>query len=150
MIFDILASYSEWIVGVSAGLVILYGLLVKVRKKVRKGMAKINQAIDTLLGREAVLHPETGDVLVEATPNLGSRFARMEDAIVKMADTTTAVTALTKRVDDIAVTVSTHIRTSETEAITRHEEQKAMWDAIKAVAQSAPATETTTTVTTTT
>lgn len=57
---------------------------------------------DVLLGREAILHPETGEVVVEATPGLGVRLATMETAIAAVADSRIEMAALTIEVRELA------------------------------------------------
>lgn len=106
---DLAANYADWIVGVSGALVLVVAFARKGFKKVRLMFAKINAALETLLGRDEIRHPETGEVVVEATPNLGMRFARMEEAIVKMADTHVAVQVLTRRVDSLTNSFEQHV-----------------------------------------
>lgn len=142
-LMDLMADYSTWIVVVLAGLAAVAALLRKVGRKIKALLKRGNLAVETLLGRDEIRHPDTGMVLVSATPNLGSRFAHIEEAIVKMSDTTIALHALTGRVDSLATTLHTHIRVSEGEGAVQRkansDEQTAMWGAMQAVAESTPA-----------
>lgn len=106
---DLLAHYSEWIVGISAGLVLVVAAFRKVKAKGDYAVSRFNLGLETLVGRDEIRHPETQEVLVEATPPLGMRLARMEEAVIRMADTHTAIITLTGRVDEMGNTLNAHI-----------------------------------------
>lgn len=113
MIQDI-QNYAGWIVGVFAALGVLAVIYRWARKRTRLFRDRWSRAYDTIVGREAILHPDTGVVLVPATPGLGSRMATMETALANLSDTKSAMEELTSRVDGIEQRLSRHISESAT------------------------------------
>lgn len=72
---------------------VLLGSLAAVVVWVRKGWQKLSELFrrfsavaDTLGGREAITHPDTGRELVAATPGIGERLAAIEDSQARMAE----------------------------------------------------------------
>lgn len=107
--FDLIAGYADWILGVSAAVVLVLAGIRKLRRKSASIVSKINLGFETLAGRDEIRHPETGVVLVEATPPLGKRVATIEGALVSLADTHSAIVALGGRVDSIDTKLNQHI-----------------------------------------
>lgn len=133
---ELLLDYSTWIVGVWAAVVVLYLAAKRAARRVRQVGHKLNAASETLLGREEIRHPDTGAVLLEATPGLGNRLAHMETAIVALSDTRTALGELGQRVDVVTETLASHMSRTERDASRRHEEQTSMWRTIQVIAES--------------
>lgn len=106
---EIAVNQTELVLAALAALGIIFALTRKVARKWKATASRTNLAFETLLGRDEVLHPETGVVVVEATPPLGMRFARMEEAIVKMSETTAAVSGLSVRVECLGDALTQHI-----------------------------------------
>jgi len=142
---QIIADYAAWVVVVSGGLAILWRIASRTRSRVGGALSKWNAGFDTLNGRPAITHPDTGEVLVEATPGLGNRLARMEDALVGLSDTRAELGELREQVVIVGNSLSQHIQESAAANSARAEEQTAMWNAIQAVAESRPPVETTVT-----
>ncbi|MEV6287393.1 hypothetical protein [Kribbella sp. NPDC051770] len=133
-------DYAGWIVGVLGGLTALGVVGRWVVKRVRRFSRKVNDAADTLLGRDEIRHPDTGDVLVQATPGLGRRLASIEGALTSLSDTRSEMQALTARVDGLAASVDQHLADSaEVWSARAHAETK-MWETINTIAK-APAAE---------
>lgn len=131
-------DYAVWVAAVLGGITALAVIGRWIRKRVRNIARRANNAVDTLLGREEIRHPDTGVVLVPATPGLGERLATMEDTLNNLSDTRAEMSALTARVDNLASSLEQHINESQELDIARAQEHSKMWDAIKAIAQSEP------------
>lgn len=106
---DLISHYAGWIVGVGAALAVLVAGFRKARAKIGSLVAKINLGVETLTGRDEIRHPDTGQVLMEATPPLGKRFANLEQALVRVADTNEAVVRISRRVDALDTKLEAHI-----------------------------------------
>lgn len=117
---------------------ILWLIFKKVRAKTRVVASKFNSATETILGREEILHPDTGHVIVPATPSLGQRIGGLEQTIVTLVETQTQVADLHQKVDTMSMAFHNHVNQSDESQKLRLEEQTAMWNAINAVAQSTP------------
>lgn len=94
-------SVTEVAVGISAlaaAVAVVYTAWRKARMGWQAGKQDMNAFKDAILGREEILHPETGVVLAPAVPGVGARMATIEDAVVKMADTHLQVEDLRDRV----------------------------------------------------
>lgn len=116
---------------VASALGVLWALGRKLVKRARVGLTKVGAATDALLGRDAVLHPDTGAVLVPATPGLGVRLAGIEEtqsdltsAVATMAKTVADVAALQQQVTDLTGTVHAHMTYAE-------EHDRKVWDSIR-------------------
>lgn len=131
-------DYAGWIVGVLGGITALGVIGRWLGKRMMRVARRVNNAADTLLGRDEIRHPDTGVVLVPATPGLGERLATMEDTLNNLSDTRAEMAALNSRVDSLATSFETHVTDSAKAEQSRSEEAKAMWDAIKAVAEAEP------------
>lgn len=143
--FTLISGYAAWIVGVGAAATLLITLYRKARKKIRLAWSKFTSTSEALLGRDEIRHPDTGEVLVEATPNIGARMARIEGAVVTLAETTATMVSLSARVDDVslrvdevALSLRDHITESTKNNELRMQEQTEMWKAVRAVANSTP------------
>ena len=135
----LIADYSAWIVGVAGALAVIATVLGRLRRRGRKAVARWNAGIDTLLGRPAIHHPDTGVVIVAETPGLGSRLATIETTLVSLSDTQTQMGELREQVVKVSATLTSHIAESTEANRARSEEQRAMWNAIQAVAEARPA-----------
>lgn len=92
-----LSSLSDnvgWVVAIVGGLVTLAVLARKGWRKARRAITKGGQVIDTLVGREAVVHPETGKELIPATVGIGARMVRLEDAFLTLVNQGDRISAL--------------------------------------------------------
>lgn len=83
-------------IGTALGL--LFAGWRKVTRWAREGRKDIRAFKDAILGRDQIVHPDTGAVLVEAVPGIGSRMATIEAAVVEMATTHARVDRLEVRV----------------------------------------------------
>lgn len=108
-LIPLLVEYADWLVASSAILGALWLLMRKAKAKTAAFVHKANAITETMLGREEIRHPDTGKVLVEATPGLGFRLAHMEEAIVGLSNTQNALAHVTVRLDDLTTVVSEHI-----------------------------------------
>ena len=125
-------NYAGWLVAVVAGLTALTLLARKAVHGLASVARRVNDAFDTLLGRDEIRHPDTGVVLVPATPGLGRRLADMESTIARLADNEDRITRLEKKFDS-------HVEHSRHIEELRSEEATEMWKAIRAVAETSPA-----------
>lgn len=121
----------------AAAAVTALGVLVALGRKLwlrlRGGLSKVGAAADALLGRDAVLHPDTGAELVPATPGLGVRLAGIEQqqsdlagAVATMARTQADVAAMQKQVADLTATFHAHLTYAD-------EHDRKVWDAIREI-----------------
>lgn len=124
-------DYAGWLVAVTAGGTALALVVRKVARSVTAAWRKVNEAFDTLLGRDEIRHPDTGEVLVPATPGLGRRLADMDSSIAQLADNDDRITRLETKFD-------THVEHSRKLEELRAEEATEMWKAIRAVAETTP------------
>lgn len=76
-------------------------------KPIRAGLAKANQAADSMLGYPEVVDPGTGRVIQQATPPMAHRVYALEEANTKtahaleaVAEALTLVTDLQRRFED--------------------------------------------------
>lgn len=134
----------EYIILAAAVLAALTAILAFFKKGLRRAgrfFRKVNSAMDTMNGRPAILHPDTGEVLVDETPGLGLRLATMEEAIVALSQTNKAVLDLNVRVDEVATDVASVAAALEkhvTESLAARHEAQLMWKAVEAVAVASP------------
>lgn len=105
-----LLSGSQWVVAVSAAgaALLIYG--TRLGRAIAAMWRRVNEVFDIIAGREAIVHPETGVLLAEATPGLGHRLATMESAITSIADYREEIGTLNHRIDDLASSVQEHVR----------------------------------------
>ena len=110
--FEVTAEAAAWVTGVTAGLAVLAGGARWLGKRVVLIVRKVDGAVDALVGRPALVHPDTGAVLVEATPGLGPRLATIEAALVELTHTQRAIADLGVRVDDVSARLDRHLEES--------------------------------------
>jgi hypothetical protein len=128
---DHLDDWGVWIAAVVAGATAL-GLAYRATSKRARALgSKINESIDTLIGRDEIRHPDTGAVLVASTPGLGRRLADMEATLSRLADADDRISALESKFDR-------HVEQSRHLEELRANEATEMWKAIRAVAESSP------------
>lgn len=89
-----LSDNIGWIVAIVGGLVTLAVLARKGWRKAHRAITKGGQVIDTLVGREAIYHPESGKELEPASPGIGARMVRLEDAFLTLVDQGDRISAL--------------------------------------------------------
>lgn len=134
-----LDDYAGWIVAVSAGLTTLVVGGRWIRKRFQRFSHKWDSAREALVGREEIRHPDTGAVLVKATPGLGQRLAHIEENLTVLSDTRSEMQALTARVDSIASSLEQHTMESAEVWQARAQAESKMWDTIKTIAEAPPA-----------
>ena len=117
-----LQHYAGWLVAVFAGVTTLIVILRYIFRWFRRASNQIGAVTETLLGRDEIVHPDTGIVLVEATPSLGKRMTLMEDAITNLISTNTEINSLTRRLDSLTVEFTQHMRDVAARMITRQAE----------------------------
>ena len=103
------AQIAGLIVVASAALVILIGRARKMLAPVQSFFKRADAANEILVGRPAITHPDTNEVLAPATPGLGVRLAHMEEAIVSIASTKAEVGELRRDLHQVAIKLDTHI-----------------------------------------
>jgi hypothetical protein len=94
-------SLTEIAVGTSAILAAITAIFMawrRARIAVKAGKQDARAFKDAILGRDEIVHPETGVVLAPAVPGIGARMATIETAVVQMADTHLQVEDLRARV----------------------------------------------------
>lgn len=113
---QLVAEYLGWIVAIVGALGTLFVVARRSLRKAGGALAKGNQVFDVMLGRPAILHPETGEVLVPETPGIGTRMAHIEswqtrtDVILeKMADTTSELVRTNRRIDTVHDKLNRHL-----------------------------------------
>lgn len=111
-----LAEYLGWIVAIVGALGTLWVVLKKFRRKAVVVADKANAVTDVLLGRPAILHPETGEVLVPETPGIGTRMATIEKwqseagpILKQLADTQAQMVRAHTRIDKVEERLEDHI-----------------------------------------
>lgn len=80
-----LALAAQVTVAVCTALGLLYVGGRRVFRAIYHLITRTNLVFDTMLGREAIVHPDTGMELAPAQPGLGQRLATMEHAIDVLA-----------------------------------------------------------------
>lgn len=110
------AQMAGLIVAVSAALVILIGRARKLLAPVQSFFKRADAANEILVGRPAIVHPDTGMELAPATLGLGHRLSDIEsgqrelkDAVVSLAQVHQDVTDLRKDVSALTTRVDAHI-----------------------------------------
>src|SRR5690606_11809705 len=103
--FDLSLEAAGWITAILRALATLSGAVVWAFRRSRAFTAKVDGGLDSLVGRPDMVHPDTGEVLVPATPGLGPRLATIEATLVELAETHALLTALTARVDRVEARV---------------------------------------------
>lgn len=107
--FDLVKDYAGWIVAVVGAVTTLAVVLVKGSRRAANVFEKVNQVSEVLLGREAIVHPETGEILAPSSPGIGTRMAMMEQwqaeagaILLRLADTNAHIAHLTLRLDQLS------------------------------------------------
>jgi hypothetical protein len=86
------------IIAVGGATAVVVTLLHQTRRAYKKGKREVGAFRDAVLGRDAIIHPDTGEELAPAVPGMGSRMATIEEAVVAMADERRRVDHLEERV----------------------------------------------------
>lgn len=86
------------IVAFSAAIAALWTGWRRTTKVVAEGRKDVRAFKDAILGRDAIIHPESGVELAPAVPGIGARMATIESAVVEMANTHQRVDRLEIRV----------------------------------------------------
>lgn len=118
MLLEFAADYAGWIVAIVGCTGTVTVIARRLKAKARKGLEEVGQVKDVLLGRPAILHPDTGEVLVPETTGIGTRMAHIEqwqtdagEILTKMADTQAEMVRTNARVDLLDDKVNRHIET---------------------------------------
>lgn len=142
---DWIKSSADWLAVTVGGIVAAALVLRWLAKRVRRSWVKWDNAREALVGREAILHPDTGRVLVEATPGLGQRLSSIEEGqrligqtLSTLGETQAETAELNRRVGELTDQLGNHITESNKLEMERTKEREAMWDAIRAVATPTP------------
>lgn len=99
MSWEHLLTGSQWIVAVAAALAAVVFWGARLFRGAARASRRVNEVFDIIAGRDAIVHPETGKVLAEATPGLGHRLATMESAVTSLAETHDMVATVIRRMD---------------------------------------------------
>lgn len=105
-----LSNNVGWVVAIVGGLVTLAVLVRKGWHKVRRAVTKGNAVVDTLVGRPAIYHPESGKELEPASPGIGARMVSQEEQARHQAE---QMALLTDAVSKIA---ASHARLEHVES----------------------------------
>lgn len=135
---DWIENSAGWIAGVAAGGGVVIVLARWVVKRGRAFARKWDRAREALVGREEIRHPDTGAVLVPATPGLGQRLVGIEGTLIALSDTRTEMNTLAGKVGELASQLEHHVTESRELELARTREREEMWHAIQAVATPMP------------
>lgn len=91
-----LDSHLDWIVGFGTTLVVLAGLVKLFGRRVTRIIDDVVGAVQTLVGRDAIIDKRTKMVVSEAREGIGTIVERMSDGLVTLTD---SVDGLAKTVD---------------------------------------------------
>ena len=134
--------------GVVTAVTVILGALVVVIRRIRPVWKSLRRDFiagrDALVGREEIVHPETGRVVVPAVPGIGTRMANVEEAIVAIARHQADIAdlkvndarhdaTLAKHAEDIAA-----LKLAQVERIVSKAESTAAFQAMEAVARAQP------------
>lgn len=75
------SELAQWLILAGAACAVVGGWWRWVRPRIRSARAKGDAFSDAILGRPAILHPDTGKELVPAVPGIGARQANIEQQI---------------------------------------------------------------------
>lgn len=89
------------VTAIGGALALLYAGWRRVRRFVLEGRKDARAFKDAILGRDEIIHPETGVILAPAVPGIGARMATIETAVVEMASTHARVDRLEVRVANL-------------------------------------------------
>lgn len=114
--FRHLPDYLGWAV---ASLTALVALVLMARKASAKAKVLADRASavgDVLLGRPAIVHPETGEILLPEAPGIGTRMASIEGwqsevgpILASLARTQTEMNNAGRRIDRLDEIMTMHI-----------------------------------------
>jgi hypothetical protein len=115
-VLEAVADNLGWIVAICGALGTIYVLTRKAGRKAQAFANKANQVSDVLLGRPAILHPETGEVLVDETPGIGTRMAHIErwqseavPILKTLAETQSQLAQVYTRLDSVESRLEDHL-----------------------------------------
>lgn len=86
------------VIAIGGAAAVLAALLHRARRAYKKGKREVTAFKVAVMGRDAIIHPETGEELAPAVPGMGTRMATIEEAVVSMADERKRVDRLEERV----------------------------------------------------
>lgn len=131
---DWIKSSADWLAVTFGGLVVL-GIVGRwIVKRVRRWSVKLEQVREVLVGREEIRHPDSGRVLVDATPGIGMRLATIEETLVVLGSTDRGLQELGQKVGELADQLGQHVTEANELELARTREREEMWHAIQAVA----------------
>lgn len=135
---DWMKASADWLAAVVAGLIAAGVIGRWILRRVRRFGEKWDNAREVLVGREEIRHPDTGRVLVPATPSLGHRLASIEETIIATGAMREELQGLNQRVGDLADQLGQHVTEANELELARTREREEMWHAIQAVATPQP------------
>lgn len=129
------------LVGIAASLVVVlgavFGWLRWVQPKIRHGLARGGAALDTVVGREAIVDNITGRELAPALPSIGKRMESMEGTVSRLVEVIEGQHQQDKRLDDHERRLK-QLEDGTIERIAAKAESVSAWRAVEAVAKSTP------------
>lgn len=126
---------ADWLAVTAGGLVVLGVIGRWIVKRMRRWGGKLEQVREVLVGREEIRHPDSGRVLVDATPGIGMRLATIEETLVALGNTDRRLQDVGLQVGTLTDQLSQHITEANELELARTHERDEMWQAIKAFAQ---------------
>lgn len=146
-----LSDNIAWTVAIAGGLVTLAVLARKAWRRILRAIKTGNAVVDTLVGREAIHHPETGREIVPASPGIGARMVSQEEqahrqgeqmvlltnAVSKIADSHARLEHVESRIDAHDKAIA-ELKAQSVERVVTRAESAAAWRAVEAVASSSP------------
>lgn len=142
-----LSTFSDnigWIVAIVLGLLTLAALTRKGWRKIRRAIKKGNDVVDTLVGRDAIYHPESGKELEPASPGIGARMVRLEDAFLTLVSQEDRISTVEHNQLAQGRRIDTHddeiaeLKAQSVERVVTRAESAAAWRAVEAIASTAP------------
>ena len=142
-----LATFSDnigWIVAITGGLVTLGVLSRKCLRKIRRAVKKGNDVIDTLVGREAIYHPESGKELEPASPGIGARMVNQEEQMLLLTNAVSKIADSHVRLEHVESRVDAHdeaikeLKAAQIERVITRAESAQAWQAMEAAINADP------------
>lgn len=132
-----LSDNIGWVVAITGGLITLGVVARKCWRKMLRAIKKGNDVIDTLVGRDAIYHPESGKELEPAAPGIGARMVRLEDAFLTLVNQGDRISALehNQLKHEEAIT---ELKAAQVERVIARAESAQAWSAIEAAVKATP------------
>lgn len=113
--------------GLVTALTIIGGAVVWLRRVLKGFKNKAEQAFDAINGRDEVLHPETGEVLLESAPGIVQRVAVMEQTQHAIGESIKAIAETNSRLVGLEEQVQQGFEDIKSD---KEEAHTALWQAI--------------------